>query len=165
MCTHWLTAFRRPFSTGPLFGPISSFVSACAAGLACTAISRYSLKGEKYNIITKQKSGGSRDLPEEAHFGGTRWRVASYNSIMKLCEWQKKQLNLFFLYLSHCDLIWFHWGCKKTAVWKERKFTFLISGATSSENVILFNKIVWGNSSRGHLYCHVAATFEAASWL
>lgn len=72
---------------------------------------------------------------------------------MKLCEWQKKQLNLFFFspfYLPHCDLIWFHWGLKKRAEWKERRFTLLISRATSKENVIWSDKIAreilpWAN--------------------
>lgn len=41
---HWPTAFRRPFSTGPLSGPVSCFVSAWAAGPSRSAISHDTLK-------------------------------------------------------------------------------------------------------------------------
>lgn len=84
MRAHWLTAFRRPFSTGPLFGPVSSFVSACAAGLARAAISYNTLKGERDNIITKQKSGGSRDLPGGAHLGEMRGHAGGWPAIIRL---------------------------------------------------------------------------------
>lgn len=65
----------------------------------------------------------------------------------------KETIESFFFspfYLPHCDLIWFHWGLKKRAEWKERRFTLLISRATSKENVIWSDKIAreilpWAN--------------------
>lgn len=161
MRAHWLTAFRRPFSTGPLSGPISSFVSACAAGLARTAISRNTPKGERDNIITKQKSGGSRDLLGEAHLGEMRGHAGGWPAIIWLWSCVSDKRNnwiFFFFYLPLWDLIWFHWGFKKRAVWKERRFTLLISRATSSENLLLSDKIAREILPWANCIVHVAAT-------
>lgn len=155
-----------PFPQAHCLAPISSFVSTCAAGLARSAISLNMRKRERDNIITKQKSGGSRDLPGEAHLREIRGHAGGWPAIIWLwsCVSDKRNNWIFFFspfYLPHCDLIWFHWGLKKEGRVKREE---IYSSNFQSHQQRKCN-MVWQNSKRnsslGELYCHVAA----ALWL